>query len=144
MASSTIRLQARPGSHFFLQSNVTGPACLSRVVMTVAIKAAAWDRARWGRLIAVAVIVPLLACALAFISAMQGDTDLPPYDPPNTLDRLCWAGSAVLVWPAALAVKLGVPVDVHPVVIWSLFWSSGLLWAALLELILIAKNARRS
>ena len=113
-------------------------------VMTTAINAAAWNKARWVRVIAVAVIVPLVACALTIISAMQGDTDLPPYDPPNTVDRVCWAGRAVLIWPAALAVKLGVPADVHPVLIWSLFWSSGLFWAALFELILIAKNARRS
>lgn len=112
--------------------------------MTTAINAGAWYSARWVRVTAVAVIVPALACVLCIISGMQGDTDLPPYAPPNTVDRVCWAGTAVLVWPSALAVKLGVPVDVHPVVIWSLFWASGLSWAALLELIIIAKHARSS
>jgi hypothetical protein len=112
--------------------------------MTAAINTVAWNKARWIQLFGVAVAVPVLACVLCLISAMQGDTDLPPYDPPNTVDRVCWAGTAVLVWPAALAAKLGVSADIHPVLIWSLFWSSGLFWAALLELILVAKSARKS
>ena len=96
---------------------------------------------RWVRIAAVALLAPVLACALYCIRAMQGDTDLPLYDPPNLLDHICWGGAAILVWPAALTAGLGVRADVHPAVVWSLFWSSGLFWAARVEAILIAKNA---
>jgi hypothetical protein len=100
-------------------------------------------RVNWGRVAAITGAVPLAVVLLCIVSGLQGDTDLPPYDPPNTLDLICWVGTDVLAWPAKAAAAL-VGFENHQILVWSLFWLSGLFWAGPLEALLIAKNARRS
>jgi len=100
-------------------------------------------RVRWPRLATVTVLAPGAAILLFIIVAAQGDPDLPPYIPATPAERLCSTVAAVIVWPAVAAGRWWRDGN-HTLVMWTLFLVSGLFWALLVELLFIAKNARKA
>ena len=100
-------------------------------------------RVSWPRLVTVTVLAPGAALLLFSMVAAQGDPDLPPYIPATLAERLCSTVAAVVVWPAVAAGRCWRDGD-HTPVVWALFLLSGLFWASLVELLFIAKNARKA
>jgi hypothetical protein len=92
------------------------------------------------RFASVALLIPGMAFFLVAIAALQGDSDLPPYNPATMTDRVCSVAGAVIAWPAAAAAKLLGP-DSHETVLLTLFWVSGIFWAIPIEVFFITKNA---
>jgi len=103
-----------------------------------------WRRMNGRRVAAIAFALSLLALGLFFylVSRGVGDSDLPPYTPDTTAERIGVVISAVVLWPLAVTGLL-LGHDPHRVLWLPLSFLGGLFWAVIIELILIAKNARR-
>ena len=99
-----------------------------------------WSRMNQGRFAVISILAPALAFFLIMFLATRGDSDLPPYDPPTVAERVCRIVGAALVLPAYVVGSLfgaGILFGLS-------FVLSGMFWALLLEIVVIAKNGRRA
>jgi hypothetical protein len=100
----------------------------------------AWERINWKRAVLITALVPAVAFVLVAVTCSQPDSDLPPYPPTTTTERVCLAVLSMVVWPAFVVMKR---VDSDGVGI-LLFLLSGVFWAVLAEVVSLARNARKA
>ena len=99
-----------------------------------------WERVNWRRVALITLSVPAVAFVLLVVVCLQPDSDLPPYPPTTSTERIGLAVLSVMAWPAVAAMKW---VDSEPVGL-LLFLLSGMFWAVLVESFSLARDARKA
>ena len=97
-----------------------------------------WQRMNRLRVGVIALLCPSVALVLFGLAGVLTEGDLPR----TTVEWFVSILGTVLVLPA-VGVARALGPDTHEVLVWVVWWLSGLFWAVLIEAFIIGKHVRR-